>query len=106
MSRDPRGSEPDNDNDDVIRRDGTERSDSSNLPNGTVALQRATKPMEPKLSAAFLRRLIMARGSQLTKLRVHGLAASLKQLEEVCSGCPQLRDLVLQLYESDKVSVC
>lgn len=114
--RDSRGSEHADDSDDDIRRDRSEVTNDQNQnrrdpdtiaqPTGTVSLQRSRKPMEPKLSATFLRRFIMARGSQLTKLRVHGLAASMNQLEEVCNGCPQLRDLVLQLYESDKVCIC
>lgn len=58
---------------------------------------------DPRLSTLFLKRLIMARGLQLTKLRIHGIVSTMEQVRLVCEGCPNLQDVVLQLFEDEKV---
>jgi hypothetical protein len=58
---------------------------------------------EPRLSTSFIKRLLSARGSNLVKLRIHGIASTMEQVRLICQGCSQLQDLVLQLFEDDKV---
>ena len=58
---------------------------------------------EPRLSTSFVRRLLLARGSQLQKLRIHGILTALDQLRTICETCSGLQDLVVQLFEDDKV---
>lgn len=58
---------------------------------------------EPRLSNTFLRRLIAARGSQLRKLQIHGIVVDMDQVREITSGCLNLSELVLHLYEGTPV---
>ena len=59
---------------------------------------------EPRLSTLFLRRLVLAKGPRLTKIRIHGILSTMDQLRILCQGCPNLQDLVVQLFEDEKVS--
>lgn len=58
---------------------------------------------EPRLSNLFLKRLLLSRGSSLIKLRIHGIVSTMDQVRLICQSCPRLQDLVLQLFEDDKV---
>lgn len=58
---------------------------------------------DPLLSTSFLKRLLAARASTLTKLRIHGILMTIEQLRLVCEECEQVQDLVVQLFEDDKV---
>lgn len=55
----------------------------------------------PLLPMSFLTRLVASRGSQLTKLRLHGMGLSLDQLGLIAQHCHNLQDLVIQIWEDD-----
>lgn len=55
----------------------------------------------PLLSTFFLSRLVVARGHQLTQLRLHGIGMSLDQLQLIVQNCTVLRELVVQIWEDD-----
>lgn len=56
----------------------------------------------PLLPTLFLRRLLTSRcGSQLTKLRLHGIGISLDQLDLISQYCEQVQELVVQIWEDD-----
>ncbi len=55
----------------------------------------------PLLPSYFLSRLVHSRGSQLTKLRLHGIGISLDQLGLITQHCVQVQDLVIQIWEDD-----
>lgn len=68
---------------------------------------RSGKPIvrEPKVDSWFLKRFLSSRGEQLIKLRIHGIVMTIDQVREISFGCPNLKDLVVHLYEGDKVCV-
>lgn len=68
---------------------------------------RSGKPIvrEPKVDSWFLKRFLPLRGKQLSKLRIHGIVMTIDQVREISIGCPNLKDLVVHLYEGDKVRI-
>jgi hypothetical protein len=56
---------------------------------------------EPRLSSAFLRRLLAARGQNLTKVRIHGIVLTMEQVAWITDTCARLSDLVVHLYDGD-----
>lgn len=68
--------------------------------------QRSPPPANlPLLPSSFLRQMAASRGSQLRKLRLHGVGISLDQLALIVEGCPRLEDLVIQIWEDDLPSL-
>ncbi|CDW99434.1 hypothetical protein, partial [Sporisorium scitamineum] len=55
----------------------------------------------PLLPTWFLSRLVASRGSQLTRLRLHGIGLSLDQLGLIAQHCHNVQDLVIQIWEDD-----
>ena len=55
----------------------------------------------PLLPTSFLSRVVASRGSQLTKMRLHGIGISLDQLGLITQHCPNVQDLVIQIWEDD-----
>lgn len=55
----------------------------------------------PLLPTSFLSRLVVSRGAQLTKLRLHGIGISLDQLGLITQHCQGVQDLVIQIWEDD-----
>ncbi|SJX62107.1 uncharacterized protein SRS1_12956 [Sporisorium reilianum f. sp. reilianum] len=74
-------------------------------PEGSVRYgqPRTTAPPSnlPLLPTWFLSRLLASRGSQLTKLRLHGIGLSLDQLGMIAHECGNVRDLVMQIWEDE-----
>lgn len=60
---------------------------------------------EPRLMSSFLKRLISARGAQLTKIRIHGVVMRMDLAALIAEGCPNLRDLVVHLYEGETMAL-
>lgn len=64
--------------------------------------KKSTAPSNlPVLPTWFLIRLLASRGSQLRKLRLHGIGLSLDQLGMIAQHCRKVQELVIQIWEDD-----
>lgn len=79
----------------------TGEEETENIPNQ----EKEQDSQEPRLPASFLKRLMESVGNKLQRLRICGIALSNDQLGLICQSCIELNDLVIQLFEGDKVSV-